>query len=103
MKINKFFFYFCLLILLNGCYQSTTMVGPVLSFTSSGNLYQAGLSFSANKAIEKETGLPATGHINEFVKKKHKEKRIKEKLVNLIISNYNETRKILLSQYIAVN
>ena len=103
MKINKFFFYFCLLILLSGCYQSTAMVGPALSFASSGSLYQTGLSFSANKVIEKETGLTATGHMNEIVKKKHKEKRIEEKLVNLIKSNYNKTRKILLSQYIAVN
>ena len=88
---------------MNGCYQSTAMVGPVLGFASSGNIYHAGLSFSANKVIEKETGLTATGHVNEIVKKKNKEKRIEEKLINLIKSNYNKTRKILLSQQIAVN
>tara|TARA_B100001175_G_scaffold25020_1_gene18552 strand:+ start:735 stop:1007 length:273 start_codon:yes stop_codon:yes gene_type:complete len=90
-------------MLLNGCYQSTAMIGPTLSFASSGSLYQAGLSFSANKAIEKETGLTAAGHMNEIVQKKNKEKKIEEKLLDLIVSNYNKTRKILLSQYIAVN
>ena len=103
MKIKIFFLYIGLLMLLSGCYQSTAMIGPTLSFASSGSLYQAGLSFSANKAIEKETGLTATGHMNEIVKKKNKEKKMEEKLLNLIVSNYNQTRKILLSQYIAVN
>ena len=90
-------------MLLNGCYQSTAMVGPVLGFASSGNIYQAGLSYGANKAIEEETGLTVTGHMNEIVKKKNKEKRIEKKLLNLIKSNYNKTRKVLLSQYISVN
>ena len=90
-------------MLLNGCYQSTAMVGPALSFASTGNLYQAGLSYGANKAIEEETGLTVTGHMNEIVKKKNKEKRIEKKLLNLIKSNYNKTRKVLLSQYISVN
>ncbi len=103
VKINKFFFYVGLLMLLNGCYHSTAMVGPVLGFASTGNIYQAGLSFGANKAIEKKTGLTVAGHMNEMVKKKNNEKKIEEKLLNLIKSNYNKTRKILLSQYIAVN
>ena len=90
-------------MLLNGCYQSTAMVGPVLGFASSGNIYQAGLSYGANKAIEEETGLTVTGHMNEIVKKKNKEKRIEKELLNLIKSNYNKTRKVLLSQYISVN
>ena len=79
------------------------MVGPVIGFASTGNIYQTGLSFGANKAIEKETGLTVTGHVNEIVKKKNKDKKIEKKLINLIKSNYNKTRKILLSQYIAVN
>ncbi len=90
-------------MLLNACSQSTAMYGPALGFAATGNIYQAGLSFSANKAIEKETGLTATAYVNEIVKKKKKEKQMKEKLVNLIKSNYKKTRKILLSQYIAVN
>ena len=90
-------------MLLSGCYQSTAMVGPALGFASTGNLYQAGLSYGANKAIEKETGLTVNGHMYEIVKKKNKEKKIQEKLLNLIKSNYNKTRKILLSQNLAVN
>ena len=79
------------------------MVGPVLGYASTGNVYQTGLSFGANKAIEKETGLTVPGHMNEIVKNKNKKKNIENKLLNLIKSNYNKTRKILLSQYIAVN
>ena len=88
---------------MSGCYQSTAMVGPALSLASTGNIYQAGLTFTANKAIEKETGLSAPEHLNKMVKKKNKEKKMEEKLLNLIKSNYSKTRKILLSQYIAVN
>ncbi len=90
-------------MLLNGCYQSTAMIGPALSFATTGSLYQTGLGYSANKAIEKETGLTAAGHVNEIIKKKNKEKKMEEKLLDLIKSNYNKTRKILLSKYISVN
>ena len=103
MERKKIFFFIGILIFLNGCMQSTAMVGPTMTLVSTGNIYQAGLTFGANKAIENETGMTASEHLNKKIKKKNKEKKFEKKLLALIKSNYEKTRKTLLSQYISVN
>ena len=40
--------------------QSTAMVGPAITLASTGNIYQAGFSFGAGKAVENETGMTTT-------------------------------------------
>ena len=103
MKRGKIFFFIGVLIFLNGCMQSTAMVGPTMTLVSTGNIYQAGLTFGANKAIENETGMTASEHLNEKIKEKNKEKKFEKQLLALIKSNYEKTRRTLLSQYISVN
>ena len=103
MERKKIFFFIGILIFLNGCMQSTAMVGPTMTLVSTGNIYQAGLTFGANKAIENETGMTASEHLNKKIKKKNKENKFEKKLLALIKSNYEKTRKTLLSQYISVN
>ena len=103
MERKKIFFFIGILIFLNGCMQSTAMVGPTMTLVSTGNIYQAGLTLGANKAIENETGMTASEHLNKKIKKKNKENKFEKKLLALIKSNYEKTRKTLLSQYIAVN
>ncbi len=39
--------------LLNGCVQSTAMLGPAYTFSTSGNIFQTGLSYSSNKIYTK--------------------------------------------------
>ena len=55
---NKIVILVSLITFLSGCVQSTAMIGPSMTLVSSGNLYQAGVSYGANKAVEKETGMP---------------------------------------------
>ena len=43
--------------------QSTAMIGPTMTLVSTGNLYQASLSYGANKAVEKETGMQTTEYL----------------------------------------
>ena len=44
-------------ILLTGCFQSTaSLIGPAYTLGSSGNIYQAGLSYGVNQTIQKTTG-----------------------------------------------
>ena len=41
-------------ILLTGCFQSSaSLIGPVYTLGSSGNIYQAGLSYGVNQTIQK--------------------------------------------------
>jgi hypothetical protein len=72
LKISLLFFSF---IFLNGCFQATTLLGPGLTIASTGNVFQAGFQYGANKAIEKETGKNTLEHLqdaveNEIAKKK---------------------------------
>jgi|TARA_B110000444_G_C18444172_1_gene412684 hypothetical protein len=38
---------------LNGCVQNTAMLGPVFTYSTSGNAFQTGLSYSSNQVIKK--------------------------------------------------
>ena len=40
-----------LLFFLNGCVQSAALLGPAYTLTSTGNIYQAGLSYDSNQAV----------------------------------------------------
>ena len=45
-----------ILITLNGCVQSTAFLGPAVTGASTGNIYQAGLSYTSNSLLEKQLG-----------------------------------------------
>ena len=101
MEIKKIVLYFCISLFLTGCYQSTAMVGPAITFASTGNVSQAGLAYITNKAVEKETGISATKYVSTILEektKKNKNKKINEELMILVKTNFEETRKKLLLQ-----
>ena len=41
-----------LLFFLNGCVQSTALLGPAYTMASTGNIYHAGLSYGSNQAVK---------------------------------------------------
>ena len=104
MEIKKIVLYFCISLFLTGCYQSTAMVGPAITFASTGNISQAGLAYMTNKAVEKETGMSTTEYVTTILiektkkTKKTKNKKINEELMILVQTNFEETRKKLLLQ-----
>ena len=56
-----------LLFFLNGCVQSAALLGPAYTLTSTGNVFQAGLSYGSNQAVKKITGKSTTENIKSFV------------------------------------
>ena len=101
MEIKKIVLYFCISLFLTGCYQSTAMVGPVITLASTGNVSQAGLAYMTNKAVEKETGMSTTKYVSTILEektKKNKNKKINEELMILVKTNFEETRKKILLQ-----
>jgi len=52
----KTFIIISYLLLLNGCAQSTSFLGPIIAGASSGSVHQAALSYGSNKAITQITG-----------------------------------------------
>ena len=87
-----------LLFFLNGCVQSAAILGPAYTLTSTGNIYQAGLSYGSNQAVKKITGKSPTENIQNFVgnkKKKSEEKESQEELFALVKSRIEKTSKII--------
>ena len=87
-----------LLFFLNGCVQSTALLGPAYTLASTGNIYQAGLSYGSNQAVKKITGKSPTENIQNLVdnkKKKIKEEEKQEEFFALVKSRIEKTSKII--------
>ena len=52
---------------LTGCLQNTAFLGPALTVASTGNVYQAGLSYGSSKVIKKMTGKTPTENVKSFL------------------------------------
>ena len=52
---------------LTGCLQNTAFLGPALTVASTGNVYQAGLSYGSSQAIKKMTGKTTTENVKSFL------------------------------------
>ncbi len=98
---NKIITIVFITIFLNSCVQSTAMIAPTMTLVSTGNVYHAGASYGANKAVEKETGVPTTKYIidkieNRKIKKKNNlEIDLYESLSILLELNIEKTKKII--------
>ena len=102
MEIKKITLYFCISLFLTGCFQSSAMVGPAITFASTGNVSQAGLAYFTNRAVKEETGMSTTEYVSTIIeektKKKKKNEKIDENLLILVQTNFEQTRKKLLLQ-----
>jgi len=89
-----------ILFFLNNCMQSTAMIGPTMTLVSTGNLYQAGFSYGANKAVEKETGMQTTEYLINKIEDNQKKEistddEITKSLQILLELNIEKTRKLI--------
>ena len=66
MKIKKLFFMLFSLTTLNGCVETTAFLGPAISVGTTGNVYQASLSYSTNRIIHSATGKTPIEHVANF-------------------------------------
>ena len=84
---------------MTGCFQSSAMVGPAITFASTGNVSQAGLAYFTNRAVKEETGMSTTEYVSTIIEEKTKKtKKIDENLLILVQTNFEQTRKKLLLQ-----
>jgi len=51
--IRKFLIYIIFLTSLNGCVQGIAFLGPVFSYSQSGNVMQSALSYGSNQVFQK--------------------------------------------------
>ena len=95
MKFLKVSFIFFSLIFLNGCLQSTALLGPGVTIASTGNILQAGLQYGANTAIKNETGKNTLEHLQEVIESQSKDEKFKVKFIDLVEKKFELTRKKL--------
>ena len=84
---------------LNGCVQSTALLGPAYTLVSTGNVYQAGLSYGSDQAIKKVTGKTTSENIklllvNEEIIVEEEEKNYDD-FFALVKARVNKTHKII--------
>ena len=73
MKIFKLILFF---LFLNGCLQNTAFLGPAVTVASTGNIAQAGISYSSNLAIKKITGKTPIENVKIMLQSKDNENKI---------------------------
>ena len=98
MILKKIFAGLFLLFFLNGCVQSAALLGPAYTLTSTGNVFQAGLSYGSSQAVKKVTGKSPTENIQSLLdnkKKKIEEKEKQEEFFALVKSRIEKTSKII--------
>ena len=98
MILNKIIAGLFLLFFLNGCVQSAALLGPAYTLTSTGNIYQAGLSYGSNQVVKNITGKTPTENIKSLVdnkKMKIEEKEKQDEFFALVKSRIEKTSKII--------
>ena len=92
MIYKKVIFSFVCLFLLNNCAQnSVALLGPVYSFGTSGNIYQAGFSYASNEAVTKITGKTTGENVKEILQPNKNDSELRK----ILKTRITETRKKL--------
>ena len=80
MRFFKILFIFSSIIFLNGCLQTTALLGPGVTIASTGNVLEAGFQYGTNSVIEKETGKNTFEYLQDVVDNHNKNKKISRKI-----------------------
>ena len=96
MKFLKILFLFLSLIFLNGCLQSTAMLGPGVTLVTTGNVAQATIQYAANSAIKQETGKDALTLVKDVVEEDHKKRKFNKDFKKMVEKRVLNARKKIL-------
>ena len=72
---KKIIFGLFIISFLGACTSPTAMLGPIYTFTSTGNVYQTALSYGSNKEIKEKTGKTPIENLKEINLAEKKEKK----------------------------
>ena len=95
MIIKKIIIGLLVVCFLNGCVQSTALLGPAITIGTTGNVMQAGIQLGANQAIKQETGKDAFTHITDAVDEDKRKKNFNKNFAKLVESRIKKTREKL--------
>ena len=94
---KKIIFGFFAISILSGCASPTAMLGPAYTFSSTGSVFQAGLSYGSNEMITKYTGKTPVENMKDITLKKNVQKQTleSEEFYILVKNQIAKTGKIL--------
>ena len=97
MNFKKTIISLFFLLFLNGCVQSTALLGPAYTLVSTGNVYQAGFSYGSSKVIKKMTDKTPTENIKSLLdnKKLKVEEENYDEFFALVKNRIEKTSKII--------
>lgn len=100
MNFNKLIFGLVFIVLLNGCAQSTALLGPAYTLSSTGNIYQTGLSYGSNQILIRATGKSTSENLINIIDKAEKKLENKNDSINhdfyyLVKTSIEKTSKII--------
>ena len=92
LKIKKLILLLVGFISLNGCIESTALLGPAISVGTSGNAYQASISYVSNQILYSTTGKTTIEHVTFFLDPANE---FEGDLNLILVDNIEETKEIL--------
>ena len=69
--MNKSIFFVTIFLILNGCAQYSSIVGPTYTMAKSGSVLQTANAMFVSYGVKKTTGKSTGEHINSLVKKNY--------------------------------
>ena len=69
---KKIIFVLLVVGLLGACTSPTTMLGPAYTFSSTGNIFQTGLSYGSSELIKRNTGKTPMENIKQAIEDSNK-------------------------------
>ena len=91
MILKKLILGIIFLSFLNGCVQSTAFLGPMYTLGTTGNVFQAGLSYGSSKTVNIITGKTPVENNKDIIQPKDEDSDFER----LIKKRIKETRKKL--------
>ena len=70
--MKKSIFFVVIFLILNGCAEYTTLVGPSLTMAKSGSVVQTGTAYATSYGIKKTIGQSPGEYIQTLVRKNYK-------------------------------
>ena len=70
--MKKSIFFVGIFIILSGCSQYSSLVGPSYTMAKSGSILQTGTAYATSYGVKKATGQSLGEHVNSLVRKNNK-------------------------------
>ena len=70
--MKKSIFFVGIFIILSGCSQYSSLIGPSYTMAKSGSILQTGAAYATSYGVKKTTGQSLGEHVNSLVRKNYK-------------------------------